>query len=311
MASHETKVLIAADLDHALEPDGSISIQTADRSLRVRSVGLSRLLESLASFGTRLLSKSQIPESLSKGLADMLELRLAFELSPAAAACIDGADDERLYTYFARRTKAAAERFIEYKRTRLRVVGNAPLSALVVDAIRGQYPAIVYDEHTFEVPEAPNGEATITLVVGTPDEEAAFRRAGAVLASRGADWVPLIFSDTRVQVGPWCRPGQSACLECGHSAQNPQVLPAKGDFRAASAPLAWRSTQQHARSWWGGVLLTQLEGLRWQIGEFSHWGRVTTLDLSRSTQEVDRLWRAPWCAACRSPSPAPQRWSEA
>ena len=193
-----------------------------------------------------------------------------------------------LYTFVARRTESPDEVFALVKEKRIAVPGDDPFGAELAAMLARQ--GLTVDDR--------DPALTVTVSCGDHERlEAENRR----LCEEGRASLPVLFLPRRVRVGPWTRPGESACLRC---------LGPGGEDTPPTSPESWLSRQPGCAGWVGGLVTHLALHAFVPMGADHPWGRVTTLDVATGEQDSVRVWRDPYCADCAVPAAAAQAWVE-
>jgi bacteriocin biosynthesis cyclodehydratase domain-containing protein len=202
---------------------------------------------------------------------------------------IGTAAEHRLYAYLSRRTTGPDDVYATLRRTPVQVGGDAATAEAIRQVLTGQGLTV-----------APSGRGGLTVLVVRGDSDA-LADANRAACDTGDAFLPVLLMPRLARIGPWTRPGESACLAC---------LPGTGDRAAGARAENWATTQPGFRAWLAGLIGHLTLRALVPAGTAHPWGTVTSLDPETGEQETNRAWRDPYCPVCAPRRPAAQEWIE-
>jgi hypothetical protein len=143
-------------------------------------------------------------------------------------------------------------------------------------------------------------DAALSIVMACEEESLA--EANRRMCAAKASWLPVLFGERHVRVGPWVRVGDSGCLRCYRP-------PGPEHARGRGAPDGWAALQPGVLNWAGGLVAELALRALLPMAADHPWGKVTLLDVPAGTQSAVTAWRDPFCSDCAEHSPAPGEWA--
>lgn len=204
---------------------------------------------------------------------------------------IETEPDRRLFTFLARRSQTPGSAYSNARKQKFCIHGPPEIE----DAW-----APLFKEQGLTLSESPKEGIAIEVFFDGPqllscavDQHAARQ-----------EWVPVLFTQSRVTIGPWVSPGQTACPAC-----NPPYEPESESLPLLSRS-SWLTFQPGTLGWVGGLLAHQALRVVAPIGPHHPWGNITHLDALRYDQRYHAVWKNPFCETCGAARRSQQVWIE-
>ena len=230
--------------------------------------------------------------------------------SEPVLAQLDSPAAVRLYRFIARHSLDPDEHFLSLRRRPVLIHGPGAYLQRLLPVVAAQGLSAQAGTAWLPgegAPEAAGGRG-VTVVV-TFQEHLSTRDLqplNRAYQAAGQLWVPLQITPSRLRLGPWTAPGESACTTCLARGESPAAAPAP----TASPWPAWASTQDAVVHWAGGLLAHLLLRVMAPAGPAHPWGSTYTLDTDQGGQQNVRVWRDPDCPDCGAPGLRAPAWRE-
>jgi len=288
--------------------DRNYVIQTDTENARMLDNAINTVLP-------RLRADAPMREQLSLSEMDMLtpcidQLKAIGVLlfpSREAADRIHTAEDVKIYTFCARQASDADAAFVGLKSQQIVLCSPNYLAENLLKPLQRQgFDVQCHADAPTAVAAAASGAAADVVVLAASTSAWRLESMNAIFVRNHMRWVPVVYSPTIVQIGPWTAPGQTACLSCMGRTNAEEPISESAFWNGAVA--SWLSLQPGALTWIAGLIAHLALHATVPFGEGHPWGRVTRVNVASWSQETFPVWRDPYCRVCAKSMPAIQEW---
>nr|UBK24769.1 McmB [Thermoactinomyces sp.] len=262
-------------------------------------------------------------------------MNILFAINEETAQKIRSVEDCQLFTYIARRKKHPEEHFLRLKSQTLFIAGDPFLTLQLSSPIKklGWRVSEGDSLHTL-TEDLENGIVMVVL----PQEQAhqELLERNREYHRKGIRWLPLLFTPTQVELGPWIWPSYTACWQCPLEGSDQTILASERSgvavegpsftqgFETSSLPSSSEHTpasDSHYMLGWPSLQPSYLSGVMahfshvWtetvlRTGEQTPWGKKVRIRCESFLQQHHKVWKNTRCSCC-SPVPVRSaRWAE-